>query len=177
MLAGDPGKVHRPAPQQRAGTKNSSWQCFLAHNFGYSWVKQCKTPGILKELVEPDEHEFNLNIMCFLTMCLDTVLGFSHGFLATWIQDLREAWEEFAAYADLSMRNNPLAGESCMKIERNHADNDWLIQHSKCSQEDSVVHQGADGKEVCQRCFDNASDQRWLDEKPSFIFFPCFSLG
>ena len=93
---------------------------------------------------------------------------------ATWIQDLRDAWEEFASYADLSMKNNPVAGESCMKIERNHAENDWLIQHSKCSQDDAVVHQGADGQEVCQRCFDNASDQRWLDQKPFFIFFRVF---
>lgn len=77
-------------------------------------------------------------------------------------QDFRPAWEEFASYADLSMSNDPLAGETCMRIERHFADSDWTIQHSKCSREKSILHTAEDGNHVCQKCFDNCNDQRLL---------------
>eukprot|EP00435_Cladocopium_sp_Y103_P015076 s3656_g3.t1 len=83
-------------------------------------------------------------------------------------QDLRECWEEFAIYADLSVTATP-SGEACMKVTAHLQEKDWTLQHSKCAGEKSIVYKGSDGCHVCKKCFDLGNDQKFLTRISSFL--------
>ena len=70
-------------------------------------------------------------------------------------------WDEYSLYMDFSSSENP-KGEACKQAQRLFATNDWIIKHSKCTEEDAVIHSSAEGDHVCRRCFELGSDQRFL---------------
>ena len=56
-----------------------------------------------------------------------------------------------------------------MKVTPHWQEQDWTVQHAKCEGNAATVYTGSDGHQVCKRCFDLGSEQRFLSRISSFL--------
>ena len=79
--------------------------------------------------------------------------------------DLRHAWNEWAAFADLS-RAVTVDGCACHSVQQHHRTQDWIIRHCRCSGSGTLANSE---ESVCKLCFELASSQKFISKICGFV--------
>lgn len=101
--------------------------------------------------------------------CKGLLLGSTLGRGTRLGSDMREVWEEFCSFADLEVLAT-VCGKACHKIEKLCQERDWRMRHAGCDpNEQTLIHRDDQGSEVCSKCLELPSNQKYLSKVAGFV--------